>query len=151
MSLQLNDYIPFMKVRNNASTPSYGSEFAAGADLRAAITSPVNIHSGCTAMIPTGIATSIPTGCFGALFARSGIASKRGLRPANCVGVIDSDYRGEIMVAMHNDSNEMQVIAPNERIAQLVIIPFVKAKYVEMEELDDTQRGNGGFGSTGTN
>ena len=101
-------------------------------------------------MVPTGLAMEIPDGYFGAIFARSGLASKRGLRPANCVGVVDSDYRGEVMVALHNDGDIPRGILPGERIAQLLILPFENAIYVESDSLSDTERGSGGFGSTGT-
>jgi dUTP pyrophosphatase len=128
--------------------PSFGSAFAAGADLYA--DGYYDIMPGGTVKVGTGIAVEIPEGCFGALFARSGLATKKGLRPANCVGVIDSDYRGEIIVAVHNDSDEIQGIEKGERIAQLVIIPYVQANYVYQPRLNDTERGADGFGSTGT-
>lgn len=133
-----------------ATVPTRGSANAAGWDLYAAIGEPAIIPSGCTTKITTGIAAEIPNGYFGAVFARSGMAAKRGLRPSNCVGVVDSDYRGEIMVAVHNDSNEVQVITPNERIAQLVVMPYQEVDLTVVDSLSTTERGEGGFGSTGT-
>jgi dUTP pyrophosphatase len=141
--------IPFKKLNERATTPTRGSNEAAGFDLYSCIDYDITINAGETAMIPTGIAVAIPRGMFGAVFARSGIAVKRGLRPANAVGVIDSDYRGELMIALHNDSGTAQVIEPNMRIAQLVIIPYLSGEFVEYDELDSTDRGSGGFGSTG--
>lgn len=138
------------KLNENAILPTYGSECAAGADLYACNTQEIIIKSGETVMIHTGIALEIPTGFAGLIYARSGIATKRGLAPANKVGVIDSDYRGEIMVALHNHSATEQKIAVGERIAQLVITPYITATFCESAELDDTARGVGGFGSTGT-
>lgn len=137
------------KLKENAIIPTYGSEFAAGADLYAALDSDIEIDPGKTVLIPTGISMQIPVGYAGFIYARSGIATKRGLAPANKVGVIDSDYRGEIMVALHNHSNIPQNIAKNERIAQLVIAPFLAASFNLVDELDETKRGDGGFGSTG--
>lgn len=137
-------------VANGATIPTYGSEFSAGADLYACIAvGSVVIPAGETAMIGTGISVEIPTGCFGAVFARSGLATKRGLRPANCVGVVDSDYRGEVMVALKNDSDEPQEIFHGDRIAQLVIAPYLKVTFKKVESLTETERGKGGFGSTG--
>lgn len=138
------------KIRENAHIPVYGTEYAAGADLYAAIQENVSLQPGETKLIPTGLSMAIPTGMVGLIFARSGISIKRGLAPANKVGVIDSDYRGELMVALYNQSNIEQVIEPEERIAQFILMPYVKANFVEVEELDDTNRGTGGFGSTGT-
>lgn len=129
---------------------SRGSEYAAGWDVKASVDSPVVISSGYTVKIPTGFAIEIPTGCFGALFPRSGISTTRGLRLANCVGVIDSDYRGQVMVPIHNDTNEVQIVEPGERIAQLVILPYLQFKPNYVESLSSTARGSGGFGSTGT-
>ncbi len=142
--------VRFTKLDERAQMPTYGTQFAAGADLRAVLDAPVTIDSGKTALIHTGIAMEIPEGLVGLVYARSGLASKRGLAPANCVGVIDSDYRGEIMVALHNHSGEPQTIEHGERIAQMVIAPYVFAEYQEVESLTDTERGEGGFGSTGT-
>lgn len=143
--------IAVKKIREGAILPVRGSEEAAGCDLHACLENgKVTLWPNDTVKIPTGIAAAIPDGCFGAIFARSGLAAKQGLRPANCVGVIDSDYRGEIIVALHNDSENDRDIHNGDRIAQLVIMPYVPAKYIELDELDDTARGEGGFGSTGT-
>ena len=138
------------KLRDNATVPTYGSEFAAGADLYAAIDEAVTIEAGETKLIPTGIALEIPVGFAGLIYARSGLASKRGLAPANKVGVIDCDYRGEVMVALHNHGTAEQTIEAGERIAQMVIAPFITANFIESETLEDTARGAGGFGSTGS-
>ncbi len=141
--------VKIKKLRKNAVIPTYGSEFAAGADLYAALDEAVTIESGETKLIPTGIALSIPVGFAGLIYARSGLASKRGLAPANKVGVVDSDYRGEVMVALHNHSNAAQTVEAGERVAQMVIAPYITANFILSDELDDTQRGEGGFGSTG--
>ncbi len=138
------------KLRENAVIPTYGSQFAAGADLYACLETDLTINPSETVLVPTGIAAEIPVGYAGLIYARSGIASKRGLAPANKVGVVDADYRGEIMVALHNHSAIPQSIAKNERIAQLVIAPFLSVDFNEVDELEDTARGSGGFGSTGT-
>lgn len=137
------------KLNENATIPTYGSDFSAGADLYACIDGELTIKSGETVLVKTGLAIEIPVGFGGFIYARSGLASKRGLAPANKVGVVDSDYRGEVMVALHNHSSVDQVILPKERIAQLVIAPFLKADFEVVEELSDTERGQGGFGSTG--
>ncbi len=137
------------KLSPDAVLPSYGSDFAAGADLRACTKEPITIEPHDTKMIGTGLAMEIPEGYMGLIFARSGIASKRGLAPANKVGVVDSDYRGEFMVALHNHSSEPQSIDAGERIAQLVIVPYMSAAFEEAEELSETVRADGGFGSTG--
>ncbi len=137
------------KLREDAVVPSYGSEFAAGADLYACSDKTIEIAAGQTVLVPTGIAMQIPEGYGGFIYARSGIAAKRGLAPANKVGVVDSDYRGEVMVALHNHSDKTQQIEPYERIAQMVIAPFLKVDFEVADELDDTVRGAGGFGSTG--
>ncbi len=137
------------KLREDAVAPSYGSEFAAGADLYACSDKTIEIAAGQTVLVPTGIAMQIPEGYGGFIYARSGIAAKRGLAPANKVGVVDSDYRGEVMVALHNHSDKTQQIEPYERIAQMVIAPFLKVDFEVADELDDTVRGAGGFGSTG--
>lgn len=137
------------KLRENAIVPTYGTEFAAGADLYAAVEEAVEIAPGETKMIPTGLAFEIPAGFAGFVYARSGLASKRGLAPANKVGVIDSDYRGEVMTALHNHGKENQTIEPGERIAQMVIAPYITANFILSDSLDDTERGEGGFGSTG--
>ena len=142
--------VNFIKLKEEAKEPSYGSEFAAGADLYACEDSEITIKAGETKLIHTGLAMEIPEGYAGLIYARSGIATKRGLATANKVGVIDSDYRGEIMVSLYNHSNEDQTIAQNERVAQLVITPFLKVEYNQTESLSDTVRGEGGFGSTGT-
>lgn len=138
------------KLNDLAKTPTFGSEFSAGADLYAATSYDIEIWPEETVKIDTGIAVAIPEGYFGAIYARSGLATKQGLRPANCVGVIDSDYRGPVMVALHNDSNVRQIVPAGSRIAQLIISPAPKFEFQEVEELDDTKRGEGGFGSTGT-
>ena len=142
--------VNFKKLDARATIPTYGTEFSAGADLYAVCDGEVTIKSGETVLIHTGLAMEIPTGCGGFIFARSGLASKKGLAPANKVGVIDSDYRGEIMVALHNHSKEDKTISDGERIAQLVIMPYVACEFIECDELCDTQRGSGGFGSTGS-
>ncbi len=137
------------KLTEKAILPTYGSAAAAGADLCACLEGELTIDPGQTAMVHTGIALEIPWGYAGMVFARSGLASKRGLAPANKVGVIDADYRGEVMVALHNHSGLPQTIAHGDRIAQLVIMPFLAADFCEVEALSDTARGEGGFGSTG--
>lgn len=142
--------VKFVKLKDNAIVPTYGTEFSAGADLYALPDSAIKIDAGETVLIHTGIAMQIPDGYAGMIFARSGIATKRGLAPANKVGVIDSDYRGEIMVALHNHSDKVQEIAAGERVAQLVIMPYITAEFVESETLQETERASGGFGSTGT-
>ena len=141
--------IAVKKLNENAVLPTYGSDFAAGADLYALCDSEITFAPGETKLIPTGLAMEIPEGYAGLIYARSGLASKRGLAPANKVGVVDADYRGEVMVALHNHSTIEQKIAPKERIAQLVVAPFLKAEFIESDELSDTVRGVGGFGSTG--
>ncbi len=138
------------KLSNNAVIPSYASPSAAGADLYSCLDEPVTIAPGETVLIHTAIAMEIPEGCAGLIYARSGLASKRGLAPANKVGVIDSDYRGEIMVALHNHGSAPQTIEHGERIAQLVITPYITAAFEERDSLSETKRGSGGFGSTGT-
>ncbi len=136
-------------LRQGARLPSYGSTQAAGADLYACLEETIVIEPGKTAFVPTGIAMEVPVGCAGLIYARSGLACKRGLAPANKVGVIDSDYRGEIMVALHNHGSVSQTVEHGERIAQMVITPVITPAYEEAEELSDTGRGAGGFGSTG--
>lgn len=136
-------------LKEGAKLPTYGSAEAAGADLYACLEEDVIIEPGKTAFIPTGFAMAVPKGCAGLIYARSGLACKRGLAPANKVGVIDSDYRGEIMVALHNHGTEPQRISHGERIAQMVITPVLTPDYQISETLDDTGRGEGGFGSTG--
>lgn len=142
-------YIRVKKLRPNAVLPTYGSGEAAGADLYACLEEAVVVEPGRTAWIPTGIAMEIPKGCAGLIYARSGLACKKGLAPANKVGVIDSDYRGEITVVLHNHGPEAQTVSSGERIAQMVITPVLTPAYVEAEDLTDTDRGQGGFGSTG--
>ena len=137
------------KLNEKAVLPTYGSEYAAGADLYACNEEKIVIKPHETVLIKTGIALEIPEGYAGLIYARSGLATKRGLAPANKVGVIDSDYRGEIMVALHNHTNEVKEIDAYERIAQLVVTPYIKAIFNEVDELNDTIRGTGGFGSTG--
>ena len=141
--------VEIKKLDERAIIPTYGTEFSAGADIYALLDEPVTIAPGETKLIHTGLAMAIPEGLVGLNFARSGMATKRGLAPANKVGVIDSDYRGEVMVSLHNHSGAEQEIADGERIAQLVIAPFLAAEFCEAEELSDTVRGEGGFGSTG--
>lgn len=137
------------KLNDRAHIPSYGSLNAAGADLYALLDEKLTINAGETVLVHTGIALAIPDGYVGLIYARSSLACKRNLAPANKVGVIDSDYRGEIMVALHNHGNVSQEIEDGERIAQLVIAPYVTAEFSLVDELDDTLRGSGGFGSTG--
>jgi dUTP pyrophosphatase len=137
------------KLHPNAKLPTYGSAFAAGADLYACLEEPVTIGPGETYWVSTGIALEVPVGCAGLVYARSSLGAKRGLAPANKVGVVDSDYRGEVRVVLFNHSPEPQTINPGERVAQFVITPVVTPQYVEAEELLDTDRGTGGFGSTG--
>lgn len=137
------------KLRDNAQMPTYGSEYAAGADMYAAIDEAVTIQPGETKFIPTGLAFEIPEGYAGFIYARSGLACKKGIAPANKVGVVDADYRGEVMVALHNHGLVSQTVEAGERIAQMIIAPFVAVNYVFADELDDTVRGEGGFGSTG--
>lgn len=132
-----------------AKLPTYGSDHAAGADLYALTSGPVEIAPGGTALIRTGLAVSIPQGYMGLVFARSGLATKQGLAPANKVGVIDADYRGELMVFLHNHSDRLHTIEDGERVAQLVITPCFTAQFQVVDELDETKRGSGGFGSTG--
>lgn len=141
--------INYKKLNEYAQTPTQGSAAAAGLDLYAAIEEPITIPAHWTMKIGTGISIELPDATFGAIFARSGLATKEGLRPANCVGVVDSDYRGEIVVALHNDSEEVRTIEPKERIAQLVVMPYIPVTLVETQNLSDTDRGDGGFGSTG--
>lgn len=136
-------------INENAKVPTYGSNEAAGADLYACIPESVTILPGESAWIPTGIAMELPVGYVGLIFARSSMGVKRGLAPANKVGVIDSDYRGEIRVVLYNHSKEPQTVEPNERIAQIAVMPVITPGFEEVEELTDTQRADGGFGSTG--
>lgn len=140
--------INFKKLNENAIMPTFGTEFSAGADLYSA-EEDITINPGETKFIGTGIATAIPVGTVGLVYARSGLACKKGLAPANKVGVIDSDYRGEIKVALHNHGKEPQTVCKGERVAQMVITPYFSVNYVETSDLDQTERGEGGFGSTG--
>lgn len=140
------------KLNPAATIPTFGSDEAAGCDLYANLADEggmVVIRPGTKRFIKTGIAMEIPKGYGGFLYARSGLACKQGLRPANCVGVIDSDYRGELIVALYNDAQEERTVSHGDRIAQLVIAPYLRPTFVEVNELDDTERGDGGFGHTG--
>ncbi len=141
--------INIKKLRDKAIIPTRGSEYAAGYDLYACIDAPIIITPHSTVKVGTGLSIEIPTGYFGAIFARSGLATKQGLRPANATGVCDSDYRGEYIVALHNDTDIPQTINPMERIAQLIVIPFLSIEFNEIDELSRTERGEDGFGSTG--
>ena len=143
--------INIKKLNSNATIPTYGTEFSAGADLYACLENPITIEPGKTEFIHTGIALEIPEGYAGLVYARSGLSCKKGLAPANKVGVIDADYRGEIMVALHNHSDEAVTLENSERVAQLVITPFLGAIFNEVDELSATVRGVGGFGATGRN
>ena len=143
--------IEIKKLRENAVIPRYGTSYSAGADLYAALEKTAAIAPSETRLIPTGLAVAIPEGYAGLIYARSGLASKEGLAPANKVGVVDADYRGEVMVALHNHSTEVRYVECGERIAQLVIAPVYQADFCEVEELSKTDRGDGGFGSTGKN
>lgn len=159
----LNARVAVKKLNDNAILPTYGSEYAAGADLYACIdgfnesehasetaSKSISIEPGQTILVHTGLAMEIPAGYAGLIYARSGLATKKGLAPANKVGVVDADYRGEIMVSLHNHSLTAQTIEHGERIAQLVITPYLTAHFDEQDELSDTVRGEGGFGSTGS-
>lgn len=141
--------VRFRKVSELAHIPTRGSEKAAGYDLYAALAEPVRIAPHETVRIDTGLQFELPDGYFAAIYARSGLAAKEGLRPANCTGVCDSDYRGNYIVAMHNDSEETRIVEPGERIAQMVVIPYLSVTFEESDTLTDTERGDGGFGSTG--
>lgn len=142
--------IKIKKLNDNATIPTRGSEYAAGYDLYANNKEMITVEPHQTTKIGTGIAMEIPDGYFGGIFARSGLATKSGLRPANCVGVVDSDYRGEIIVALHNDTDTPRVVDVQERVAQLIIMPYLSFDFTVVNELGDTERGIGGFGSTGT-
>ena len=143
------EQVKIKKLDPRAKTPTYGSPYSAGCDLYALLDGAVTFSPNETKFIKTGLSIEIPVGYAGLIYARSGLACKKGLAPANKVGVIDADYRGEIMVALHNHSNQEITIEPFERIAQLVITPYLKAEFTEATELSDTERGSGGFGSTG--
>ena len=152
MSLLSNTFmVNVKKMRDDAIIPTQGSKYAAGYDLYAAIDAPITIKSEETVKIGTGLAFELPEGFFAGIFARSGLATKQGLRPANCVGVVDCDYRGEVIVAIHNDSNRNTVIAPGDRIAQMILLPYQSMELTEVNDLNETDRGDGGFGSSGNN
>ena len=142
--------IKIKKLNNDAKVPTYGSEFSAGADLYALTEVPVSIEPGETKLIHTGLAFAIPDGLVGLVFARSGLATKQGIAPANKVGVIDSDYRGELMVSLYNQSKETRIVEKGDRIAQICFIPYYTAMFEQSDSLPETVRGEGGFGSTGT-
>lgn len=137
------------KLNDLAKLPTRGSEYAAGYDLYAATDQIIDIAPHSTVKIGTGLAFELPEGTFAAIFARSGLATKKGLRPANCVGAVDADYRGQVIVALHNDTNEMQSIEPGERIAQVILLPYIEMNFSLVKELSNTTRGDGGFGSSG--
>ena len=137
------------KLRPGAKMPTFGSREAAGADLYACLEEPVTIEPGKTVFLPTGLSMALPKGYVGLVYARSGLACKQDLAPANKVGVIDSDYRGEFMIALHNHGTEARVVEHGDRIAQLVVTPVIQPDYYEADTLDETSRGTGGFGSTG--
>ena len=141
--------IKIKKLTDTAKIPERGTIYSAGYDLFADVPENVEIKAGETKLIKTGISVAIPEGYFGGIFARSGLSTKEGLRPANCTGVIDADYRGEIMVSLHNDSSVAREIVPQQKIAQMIIIPFASVDFAETDELDETDRGAGGFGHTG--
>lgn len=141
--------INYTKLNELAKEPTRGSSAAAGYDLYAAIDTDITIAPHTTIKVGTGLAFELPQNTFAAIFARSGLATKQGLRPANCVGVCDSDYRGEYIVAIHNDTDIEQTIAAGDRIAQMILMPYIPMIFKEVEELSDTERGSGGFGSTG--
>lgn len=142
--------VKIKKLKDSAIIPKRGSNEAAGYDLYACTDERILINPHKTVKVGTGLSIEIPDGYFGAIFARSGLATKRGIRPSNCVGVCDSDYRGEYIVALHNDTNGIKMIEPNERIAQLVVMPYLPVEFEVVDELSNTERGSGGFGSTGT-
>lgn len=147
--------IKVKKLSPNAKLPTHGSDFSAGYDLHACFDDFENksmvIEPNETVKIPTNLAMTLPNGYFGAIFARSGLSIKQGLRPANCVGVCDSDYTGNYIVALHNDSTERKVVNDGDRIAQLILVPFMTMDFKVVDELETTERGDGGFGSTGVN
>lgn len=141
--------IKIKKLTETATIPTCGTAESAGYDLYGDNDDVIQIAPHSTIKIPTGIAMAIPNGYFGAVYARSGLATKKGLRPSNCVGILDADYRGNVIVALHNDTDELMEVNPHERIAQLIIQKFEPIVFNEVEELDETKRGVGGFGSTG--
>lgn len=142
--------VNYKKLTKTAKEPTRGSEYSAGFDLYADIEEDIVIRPHETIKVGTGLAFELPENTFGAIFARSGIATKQGLRPSNCVGVCDADYRGEYIVALHNDTSIPQIIKPQERIAQMVLLPYIPMEFNKVEMLSETVRGNGGFGSSGT-
>lgn len=146
----MKQQVKIKKLNDKAIIPTYGSTYSAGADLYACMDESITIQPGDTVLIKTGLAMAIPEGFAGLIYARSGLATKKGLAPANKVGVVDADYRGEVMVALHNHSRVPVEVEHGERIAQMVITPFLTAEYLVADELDETERGEGGFGSTGT-
>lgn len=137
------------KLKDNAKIPTRGSDYTAGYDLYACIDTDITIMPGETMMVGTGLSFELPDSTFGAIFARSGLSIKQGLAPANKVGVCDSDYRGEYIVALHNHSDKAEVVHPNDRIAQMILMPYIPMEFCEVNELSNTSRGEGGFGSTG--
>lgn len=141
--------INFVRTNDLAKVPTHGSEYAAGYDLYAATSYDVTIEPHKTVKFDTGLRMELPTGTFGAIYARSGLATKQGLRPANCCGIVDSDYRGVLIVALHNDTDDDQLVPAGSRIAQLIVTPYIPAEFIEVNELNETERGEGGFGSTG--
>lgn len=141
--------VKIKKLKADAKIPYRGSELAAGYDLFACIESDIEIKPHEAKLIPTGVSIAVPEGYFGGVFARSGLSLKEGLRPANCTGVIDADYRGEVFVGLRNDSDVVRIVSPSEKIAQLIILPFLPIEFIEVDELGQTERGEGGFGSTG--
>ena len=145
----MQSLIKYTKLNEYAKEPTRGSAAAAGYDLYAAIGNPMVIPAHSTIKIGTGLAFALPESSFAAIFARSGLATKQGLRPANCVGVCDSDYRGEYIVALHNDTDKEQTINPGDRIAQMILMSYIPMSFEEVKSLDETERGQGGFGSTG--
>ena len=147
--VKMNFNVKIKKLNEKAIIPTYGSEFSAGADLYALLDDALEIKPGETVLIHTGISLEITPGYGGFIFARSGLSAKEGLRPANCVGVVDADYRGPVCVALHNDGEVVRTVTPGQKIAQLVVVPFLAVEFDEVEELSDTVRGAGGFGSTG--
>lgn len=141
--------IKIQKLYDNAVIPTKGSEYAAGYDLYAHLEAPIKIYPHSVVKIGTGVAIQPPKGYFGAIFARSGLATKQGLRPANCTGVCDEDYNSEYIVALHNDTENEQWVNNNDRVAQLIFLPYLDVDFIEVEKLDKTVRGEGSFGSTG--
>jgi dUTP pyrophosphatase len=147
----INTMIKYKKLNELAKEPKHGSADAAGYDLYAATAEDISIPAHTTVKIDTGLAFALPKYTFGAIFARSGLATKQGLRPSNCVGVVDADYRGPVIVALHNDTDQEQIVSAGDRIAQLVLLPYLPMSFIESDNLDETERGDGGFGSTGLN